>query len=68
MHPDLPAFYKNKINYHLIERYYDYENRDDEIVADINHKLDERHVHDHAAPHADVKFEKDKSSDDEDIS
>jgi hypothetical protein len=38
-HPDLPEFYSEKITYNLVERYNDYENRDDEIVGDINHKL-----------------------------
>jgi hypothetical protein len=38
-HPDLPEFYSEKITYHCVERYNDYENRDEEIVNDINHKL-----------------------------
>lgn len=38
-HPDLPEFYSQKITYNLVERYNDYENRDDEIVGDINHKI-----------------------------
>jgi hypothetical protein len=31
-HPELPEFYSEKITYNLVERYNDYENRDDEIV------------------------------------
>jgi len=38
-HKNLPEFYADKITYHCVERYNDYENRDEEIVEDIHHKI-----------------------------
>ena len=38
-HPDLPEFYAEKITYHCVERYIDYENRDEEIVVDVNNGI-----------------------------
>jgi len=38
-HKELPEFYADKITYHCVERYNDYENRDEEIVDDINHRI-----------------------------
>lgn len=62
-HPDLPEFYAQKITYHTVERYNDYENRDDEIVDDINHKI--AHGHNETSPDApDVTFKEEKDSDD----
>ena len=65
MNPDLPEFYHDKITYHCVERYNDYENRDNEIVEDINHKLS--NAHDDTAAAAAVEFKEEKSSDDDEF-
>jgi len=64
MNPDLPEFYHDKINYHCVERYNDYENRDNEIVDDINHKIS--NAQDETAAAA-VEFKEEKSSDDDEF-
>jgi|TARA_B110000285_G_C15124035_1_gene619022 hypothetical protein len=46
-----------------VERYNDYENRDDEIVEDINHRID--HGHNETPPDApDVTFKEEQDSND----
>ena len=65
IHEDLPEFYSEKITYHLVERYNDYENRDQEIVEDINHKLIYAEEEAAAGAGAGVEFQEEKSSEGE---